>query len=59
MIIRHSHQLLENLAEIERKIQIVEKLLEDLGVNVDQEKVLLLILNRKKDGPLSRRNTQD
>lgn len=49
MIIRHSYQLLENIAEIESKIQSVEKLLENLGVEIDREEVLLMIINRKKE----------
>lgn len=59
MIIRHSSQLLENLAEIESRIQAVEELIDDLGLEIDKEKILLMVLNRKRDEALLRKKKND
>jgi hypothetical protein len=47
MVIRHSNQLLEQLTEVEEKIQAIEKLMEELGVDCDQEKLIRTLLARK------------
>jgi hypothetical protein len=47
MVIRHSNQLLEQLSEVEEKIQAIEKLLEELGLDCDKEKLIRTLLARK------------
>lgn len=51
MVIRHSNQLLEHLSEIEEKIQIIEKLIEQLDVDCDREAVIRTLLARKYSSP--------
>jgi hypothetical protein len=59
MIIRNVHQLLENLTEVESKIQKVEKILESCGVDIDREKLLLWIITRKRAEALLRDKNLD
>ena len=47
MVIRHSNQLLEQLTEVEEKIQAIEKLLEEMGLDCDKEKLIRTLLARK------------
>lgn len=47
MIIRHSLLILEQLTEIEDLIQQVEKLMDENGVDVDREKLLLKLLKNR------------
>lgn len=54
MIIRNVRTLLENLTELERDIQVVERMLEDLGIEVDRENILRALVKRKRDESLSR-----
>lgn len=57
MIIRHSLQLLEHLTELEAKIQNWEKLMEELGVEFDREKLLRMIVSgQKAQGLLPKKN---
>lgn len=47
MVIRHSNQLLEQLTEVEEKIQAIEKLMEELGLDCDKERLIRTLLARK------------
>ncbi len=52
MIIRHSIKILEQLTEIEELIQMVESYVEENGIEVDREKLLLKILEtRRRQAP--------
>lgn len=44
MIIRHSLRLLEQLSELETKILQVEKLMEEKGIEIDREQIVLRLL---------------
>ena len=44
MIIRHSIKILEQLTEIEDLIQKIESYIEENGIEIDREKILLKIL---------------
>jgi hypothetical protein len=46
MIIQNSLRLLEQLSELEVKIQKIEALMDELGINEDREKIIRLILNK-------------
>lgn len=56
MIIRHSNKLLEQLSEIEGLIQKVERLMEENGVEVDREKMLLTLLKGQEARSAARPN---
>ena len=47
MIIYNSIQLLEQLSEIEVKIQKIEKVMDDLGIELDKEKILMIITGQQ------------
>jgi hypothetical protein len=47
MVIRYSNQLLEQLSELEEKISLIEKVLEDLDLEFDKELMLRNLLTRK------------
>jgi len=51
MVIRYSNQLLEHLSEIEEKIQIIEKLMEQLDLDCDREGIIRTLLTRKFHSP--------
>lgn len=51
MVIRHSNQLLEQLTEVEEKIQLIERLLEELNIDCDKEKLIRTLLARKYGVP--------
>jgi hypothetical protein len=54
MIIRHSLQLLEQLTELEQKIQTIESYLEEKGMEVERDKILLwLIQGQRAKHPLT------
>lgn len=44
MVIRHSNKLLEQLSEIEGLIQKIERLMDENGLELDREKMLLTLL---------------
>ncbi len=46
MIIQNSLRLLEQLSELETKIQKIEALMDQLGILEDREKIIRLLLNR-------------
>jgi ribosome assembly protein YihI (activator of Der GTPase) len=46
MIIQNSLRLLEQLSELELKIQKIEALMDELGINEDREKIIRLILSK-------------
>lgn len=48
MIIRHSKKILEQLSEIEELIQQVESFVEENGIEIDREKLLLKILRNQE-----------
>jgi hypothetical protein len=47
MVIRHSKQLLEQLSEVEEKIQVIEQLMEHLNIDCDREKLIKTLLAKK------------
>lgn len=47
MIIQNSQKLLEQLSEIEEKIKKLENMAEALGIELDQERILKLLIGRK------------
>jgi hypothetical protein len=51
MVIRYSNQLLEQLSEVEEKISMLEKLMEELNVDWDKESLIRKILARKYEAP--------
>lgn len=59
MVIRNVQALLENLSEVENKIQKMERILEECGVEIDREKLLLWIITRKRAETLSRDKKSD
>ena len=48
MMILHSEGLLDQLTELESKIQKVEKLMSELGVDCDKELLLKVLLAKKR-----------
>lgn len=44
MIIRYSDSLLKQLSELEVRIQKFERLMEELGIDCDREKILQVII---------------
>ncbi|MFY7994029.1 MAG: hypothetical protein ACOVP4_12095 [Bacteriovoracaceae bacterium] len=46
MIIQNSLRLLEQLSELETKIQKIEALMDQLGIVEDRDKIIRLILSR-------------
>ena len=51
MVIRYSNQLMEQLSEVEEKISLLEKLMEELNVDWDKEVMIRKILPRKHETP--------
>lgn len=51
MVIRHSNQLLEQLTEVEEKIQLIERLVDELNIDCDKEKLIRTLLARKYGVP--------
>ena len=47
MVIRHSNQLLEKLSEVEERIKLIEQMMEQYGVDCDQEQLLRALLAKK------------
>lgn len=47
MIIRHSMKILEQLTEIEKIIQKLERKMDELGIDVEKEKLLKEILENR------------
>ena len=47
MIIYHSSMLLEHLSEIEEKIRKIELLADALGVEIDREKLLKILIGQR------------
>lgn len=48
MIIRHSLKILEQLTEIEKIIQKIERYMDEKKLDIDREKVLLKILKSRE-----------
>lgn len=48
MIIRHSLKILEQLSEIEKIIQKIERKMDEIGIDDEKEKVLQQVLERAK-----------
>ncbi|GEM_PF-2821670 len=46
MIIQNSLKLLEQLSEIEAKIQKIEALMDELGIKQDRDKIISLIIHQ-------------
>lgn len=40
MVIRHSNQLLEQLTEVEKKIQLIERLAQELGLDLEDHRLI-------------------
>ena len=51
MVIRHSSQLLEQLSEVEEKIKLLERVMAELQIDCDQEKLVKVLLARKFQNP--------
>ncbi len=51
MVIRHSNQLLEQLTELEETIQLLEKLMDNLGINGEREDLIKKLLTRRQMSP--------
>ncbi len=51
MVIRYSNQLMKQLSEVEEKISLLEKLMEELNVDWDKEAMIRKILARKHEAP--------
>lgn len=49
MIIQNSQRLLEQLTDLEKKIQKIEVLMDKLGIQEDREKIIRMILSRRED----------
>lgn len=47
MIIRHSMKILEQLTEIEKIIQKLERKMDELGIDMEKEKLLKEILENR------------
>lgn len=47
MVIRDSLQVLEQISDVEKKIRTVEKMMDDLGIKIDREKLIKAILTRR------------
>ena len=56
MVIRHSNQLLEQLSEVEEKIRLVERLMEELELECDREKLIRIILAKRYGLPSGQKN---
>lgn len=44
MVIRFSHLPLEQLSELEEKIRLVERLMDELNIDVDREAIIRALL---------------
>jgi len=51
MVIRHSNQLLEQLTKLEETIQLLEKLMDNLGINGEREDLIKKLLTRRQMSP--------
>ncbi len=47
MVIQHSKQLLEQLTEIESRIKKYEEMMDALGIELDREKLLKLLIGQR------------
>jgi phage gp36-like protein len=47
MVIRHSNQLLEKLTEVEERIKMIERIMEECGIDCDQEQLLRALLAKR------------
>lgn len=54
MIVRHSLKLLEQLTELEKVIQKIERVMDENGIDCDRELVLLKILKGQETSYASR-----
>lgn len=59
MVIRHSMKILEQLTEIEDLIQKIETYVEENGLDIDREKLLLKIMRNQEVLGTSRKIKQD
>jgi hypothetical protein len=56
MIIRHSGQLLEQLTQVEEKMQQLENLMKELDLDVDSEGLLRTLLAKRYNLSLGQQN---
>jgi hypothetical protein len=56
MVIRHSKLLLEQLSELENKIKLLESAMNELGIEMDREKLLRLMIGQKVRDPLAKKS---
>jgi hypothetical protein len=47
MVIHHSNQLLEELSEVEKKIQLLERLMDELKIECDREGLIKSLLAKR------------
>ena len=51
MVIRHSNQLLEQLSDVEEKIQMIERLMDEMAIEYDRETLIQNLLAKKYNLP--------
>jgi hypothetical protein len=51
MVIRHSNQLLEQLSDVEKKIQMIERLIDEMQIECDRETLIRTLLAKKYNLP--------
>jgi hypothetical protein len=51
MVIRHSNQLLEQLSDVEKKIQMIERLIDEMQIECDRETLIRTLLAKKYNVP--------
>jgi hypothetical protein len=54
MVIHHSFKLLEQLSELERKIQQIESYLRESKLNIDSERILELLVKVRSESSSDR-----
>jgi hypothetical protein len=47
MVIHHSKQLLEELSEVEEKIQLIERIMDELNIECDREGLIKSLLAKR------------
>jgi hypothetical protein len=58
MIVRHSKKILEQLSEIEGLISKIESYMDENGIDVDREMLLLRVL-KEREASLTPRNKKE
>jgi hypothetical protein len=56
MVIRHSNQLLEQLSDVEEKIQMIERLMDEMHIEFDRETLIRTLLAKKYKLPSGQQN---